>query len=150
VRVVRLSNVIGSDLTSDNFIYALLREALESGVISLKSSLDSTKDYISLADVLRMLELISGRGQARCYNLASGIQTSNSEIVQAISKTIGARVLVDENATRTVFPRIDIGRICQEFDFKPLQPINCLHEILAGCSNGPQSIFSSGPDSPSH
>jgi hypothetical protein len=33
VRVVRLSNVAGRDLTSDNFIYALLREALASGTI---------------------------------------------------------------------------------------------------------------------
>jgi nucleoside-diphosphate-sugar epimerase len=137
VRIVRLSNVIGSDLSSDNFIYALLREALTNGVINLKSSLDSSKDYIALSDVVKMLELISCSGQALCYNLASGLQTSNSEVVQAISKNTGAQVFVNEGAPRTVFPKIDIGRIEQEFNFKALQPINYLNEILFRHSDTP-------------
>jgi nucleoside-diphosphate-sugar epimerase len=130
VRVVRLSNVIGSDLNSDNFIYALLREARTNGVMNLKSSLDSSKDYIALSDVVRMLELISHNGQALCYNLASGLQTSNGEVVQAISKNTGALVSVNKCALHTVFPKIDILRIQQEFNFEPLLPMNYLQEIL--------------------
>jgi nucleoside-diphosphate-sugar epimerase len=134
VRVVRLSNVAGRDLTSDNFIYALLREALASGTIHLKSSLDSAKDYIAITDVIRMLELIARCGQAPCYNLASGQQTTNSEVVEAIAKLSGARFFVSDNAPHTAFPKIDIGRLRQEFGFDPLPPLDCLKEVFANLS----------------
>ena len=135
VRVVRLSSVIGKDLASDNFIYALIREALANGLMDLKSCLDSAKDYIALTDVVRMLELIAYCGQARCYNLASGIQTLNREVVETISKSTGAKVFVNENAHRPIFPKIDIDRIRQEFDFEPVPPIDYLKNILNGFSD---------------
>lgn len=130
VRVVRLSNVVGGDLNSDNFIYALLREALATGAIQLNSSLDSAKDYIALADVTRMLEQIASHGQARCYNLASGQQTRHGEIVQAIAALTGARVSVAADAPRMDFPAIDIRRLREEFGFAPQPPLDGLAALL--------------------
>ena len=130
VRVVRLSNVVGGDLTSDNFIYALLREALATGAIQLNSSLDSAKDYIALADVTRMLECIASHGQARCYNLASGQQTRHGEIVQAIAALTGARISVTPDAPRMDFPAIDIRRLREEFGFAPQPPLDGLAALL--------------------
>ena len=135
VRVVRLSNVIGGDVTSDNFIYVLLRDALATGVIQLNTSLDSAKDYIALADVTRMLELIASCGQAHCYNLASGQQTTNGELAEAIARLTGARLSVSDDARHTPFPRIEIGRLHREFGFEPLSPIDYFEEIFAGGSN---------------
>ena len=134
VRVVRLSNVVGRDLTSDNFLYALLREALADGTIHLKSSIDSAKDYIALTDVIRMLELISSCGKALCYNLASGQQTTNSEVVEAIVKLTGARFSVSDGAHLTTVPQIEIGRLREEFGFDPLPPLDCLKEVFANLS----------------
>lgn len=130
VRVVRLSNVVGGDLNSDNFIYALLREALATGTIQLNSSLDSAKDYIALPDVTRMLEHIASHGQARCYNLASGQQTRHGEIVQAIATLTGARVSVAADAPRMDFPAIDIRRLREEFGFAPQPPLDGLAALL--------------------
>ncbi len=130
VRVVRLSNVIGGDLASDNFIYALLREALATGAMQLGSSLDSAKDYIALADVTRMLERIAVFGLARCYNLASGQQTTNGEVVETIATLTGAKYSVSNNAPRSTFPQIDISRLHDEFGFSPLPPLGCLAEML--------------------
>ena len=130
VRVVRLSNVIGGDVASDNFIYVLLREALASGVVQLNTSLDSAKDYIALADVTRMLELIASCGQAHCYNLASGQQTTNGELVGAIARLTGAGVSVSNDAPHTPFPRIDVGRLRHEFGFEPMSPIDYFEEII--------------------
>ena len=131
VRVVRLSNVIGGDVASDNFVYVLLREALANGVIQLKTSLDSAKDYIALPDVTRMLESIACSGQAHCYNLASGQQTTNGELVATIARLTGASFSVSDDAPHTPFPRIDIGRLRHEFGFDPLSPIGYFEEIFA-------------------
>ena len=130
VRVVRLSNAIGGDVASDNFISVLLREALATGGIHLRTSLDSAKDYIALADVTRMLGLIACSGQAHCYNLASGQQTTNGELVEAIARLTGAEFSVSDDALHTTFPRIDIGRLHHEFGFEPLSPISYLEEIF--------------------
>lgn len=130
VRVVRLSNVIGGDVASDNFVYALLREALATGVVRLNTSLDSAKDYVALADVTRMLELIASCGQAHCYNLASGQQTTNGELVDAIARLTGATFSVSDNAPHTHFPRVDICRLRREFGFEPMSPIDYFEEIV--------------------
>ncbi len=130
VRVVRLSNVVGGDLTSDNFIYALLREALATGAIQLNSSLDSAKDYIALLDVVRMIEQISLNGRAHCYNLASGQQLSHREIVQFIVNMTNAHVTIKENPVEICFPAIDITLLKKEFNFSPQPPLEDLRALL--------------------
>ena len=131
VRVVRLSNIVGSDLTSDNFIYTLLREALATNAIQLNSSLGSAKDYIALEDVTRMLELIAIQGRERCYNLASGRQTRHGEIVRAIVALTGACVSVTPDAPSMDFPAIDIHRLHEEFGFSPQPPLDGLVALLS-------------------
>jgi nucleoside-diphosphate-sugar epimerase len=55
VRVVRLSNVVGAvDADSDNFLFALAREA-KAGKIILQVQPASAKDYIHVDDVVQML-----------------------------------------------------------------------------------------------
>lgn len=130
VRVVRLSNVIGSDLASENFIYTLLREALSKGGIRLNTSLNSAKDYIALEDVTRMLEQVAIRGQSTCYNLASGHQTTNLEIVQLISKLTGSSFTVDSHASHISFPPIDIHRLREEFGFEAVSPLDRLADLI--------------------
>lgn len=134
VRVVRLSNVVGGDRVADNFIFALLREALATGAMQLNSSLDSSKDYISMVDVTRMLEKIAISGQASCYNLASGQQITNGEIVEAINKLTGAEVRVSKNAPQNSFPKIDINRLKNEFNFSPSPPLCGLVESIEAIS----------------
>lgn len=130
VRVVRLSNVVGGDLNSDNFIYSLMREALSCGVINLNSSLDSAKDYIALIDVLEMLELVASKGKSRCYNLASGRQVTNRDVVQLIADLTGAEIKVSANAVQQAFPVIDISRLSNEFGFSPSSPFDDLPSLL--------------------
>lgn len=142
VRVVRLSNVVGGDLSSDNFIYALLREALASGQILLNSSLDSAKDYIALSDVTRMLARIASEGQQRCYNLASGQQTRHGDIVSAIARLTGAQVTVADQAPRADFPPIDIHRLRSEFDFTPVPALDGLASLLP-----PSAVQRAAPNS---
>jgi nucleoside-diphosphate-sugar epimerase len=119
VRVARLSNVIGHDFRSRNFVFDLMRVAWTERFITLRSAVDSSKDYIMVEDVARMLPLIATQGRHPCYNLASGINLRHADILAPIVQVTGASVTVAEGARTETFPLIDTGRLRSEFDFVP-------------------------------
>jgi nucleoside-diphosphate-sugar epimerase len=51
VKIVRLSNVFGSDLTSRNFLNSIIRDAIIHKKVELFTTPDSSKDYISIEEV---------------------------------------------------------------------------------------------------
>ncbi len=119
VRVARLSNVIGRDFQSKNFIFDLIRSASEYGRIKLRSALDSEKDYVIIEDVAAVLPLIAMSGKQRCYNIATGSNTTHAQIVNAITTQTGASCTVVQGAPRIACPPIDIRRLQSEFRFEP-------------------------------
>lgn len=128
VRVVRLSNVVGrEDAQSDNFVFALLREARE-GRIVLRSDPESAKDYVDLADVVALLPRIARTGRQRLYELGSGIQTSHRKIVDMIAQRTGCTVEVADRATLQAFAPVDISALRDEFAFSPRNPFAFLTE----------------------
>lgn len=119
VRVARLSNVIGHDFRSHNFVFDLMRVAWKERFVTLRSAADSSKDYIMVEDVVRMLPLIATRGRYPCYNLASGINLRHADILTPIVQVTGASVTIAEGARTETFPLMDIDRLQSEFDFVP-------------------------------
>jgi len=119
VRVARLSNVVGVGPGQDTFVDQLLREGLAKGTVSLRSHPASAKDYIALEDALSLLSSIAEHGKAAIYNIASGEQTSHRDVLGIIGHETGWDVSVDETASHTDFPPIEIGRIREEFGFVP-------------------------------
>jgi nucleoside-diphosphate-sugar epimerase len=117
-RVARLSNVYGPDFRSENFLSSIIRDALK-GRIVLRTALESAKDYVSIDQVTPLLVQIATGGRRRLYNVASGLDTSHGTIVRELVKCTGCGVDVVPNAPRTGFPRIDISRITDEFEFSP-------------------------------
>ena len=130
IRVVRLSNVIGNDINSDNFVYAILKEALTEGKITINSSLDTAKDYISINDVVELLEKIAINGRQKTYNIASGKQIKHSKIIQKIKEKTGAEYKIESNKNYIKFPKININRIKEEFKYRPSDPLKLLEEII--------------------
>jgi nucleoside-diphosphate-sugar epimerase len=116
VKVARLSNVVGSDPDSDNFLSALIREAL-AGRIELQSDPDSSKDYILLDDVVALLPAIAVGGKHWLYNVASGSNLRHAELVARLAALTGCAVGVRPAAPRVDFPVIDTARIRDEFRF---------------------------------
>ncbi len=117
-RVVRLSNVIGAEDRSDNFLNAVIAEAIAGGKVMFRTAPDSARDYIGIADACGMLAAISTGGRRRIYNVASGRNVSNGEI----ARLLGARHIdtaFQPNANKVTYPVIDIGAIRQEFNFQP-------------------------------
>ena len=113
-RVVRLSNVVGFDPLSSNFLASLIREAL-AGRIQLRSALASAKDYIAVEDVLELLPRIAVDGKAFIYNVASGGNIANHVFVERLSELTNCIVDVVDAAPLIAFPVIDITRLRDEF-----------------------------------
>lgn len=130
VRVVRLSNVYGYDSKSENFIFSLIRDALHNKKIVLNTTLDSSKDHISVEDVVKILPEIAVHGKHKIYNVASGANTTVGQIVNKLAKLIGCSVGVNKDAQRICYPKICVDRIKEEFAFVPANIIDDLEKLV--------------------
>lgn len=119
VRVVRLSNVYGRDFSSHNFLTSVIKEAVENNKVLLRTSPASEKDYVHINDVVALLPRIALSGGHRIYNLASGVNTSNAELMKIIERVTGCAVEVAEDAATLSYPKVSIERIREEFEFYP-------------------------------
>ena len=130
IRIARLSNVLGRDFTSQNFVFSILRDALVTGSIVLQTTEDSAKDYIFVDDVVDLLPRIGVEGHEVLYNIASGMNLSNAVIVGEISRLTNCSVSFASNARRIVFPRISVDRITAEFGFDPSPVLPALPSLI--------------------
>ena len=119
VRIARLANVFGPDMSEATFLGAVMADARRYGAVTIRETPLSSKDYISIDDAVRLLISISLGGKHRTYNLASGIETAHAEIAQKIREISGAIIDFLPNAEQRQFPKVDISRLCTEFDFVP-------------------------------
>jgi nucleoside-diphosphate-sugar epimerase len=130
VRVVRLSNVVGPDFVSDNFLATLIRSACERKSIHLRTGLESEKDYVLLDDVIELIPRIAVCGGHRCYNLASGRNTKHREVVGSIVARSDARLSVDINAPTVMSASISIERLQGEFDYQPSATLDYISRLV--------------------
>ena len=114
-RVVRLSNVVGLGQPSSTFIGSLLRDARLGALVTIQQSAGAAKDYVALADVLRLLPLIAEAGRHRLYNLGGGCDTSHAQVA-AWLRAQGAEVeFALQPAEGLAFPTLEIDRLSTEF-----------------------------------
>ena len=73
-QVVRLSNVYGAGDESQNFLSSIIRDAVQTGHVTLTAAAESAKDYVSLEDVVTLLPRIALGARGGIYNLASGTE----------------------------------------------------------------------------
>ncbi len=130
VRVARLSNVIGNDVTSTNFLFSVLRDCLGRGGVNLQQSLESAKDYVDVRYVAELLLRLGHQGTQRVYNIASGFNVSHREILGELSRLTGAKVTVVENAVEYSFPLINTNRVQQEFGCSSGNVVDRLPELV--------------------
>lgn len=142
VKIARLSNVVGMDVQSDNFLISVLRDCVVDGRVELKSSLNSAKDYVSVNDVARVLLQLGTEGRHSIYNLASGENTTHRQIADQLVRLTNAKVSIAPNSPTITFPTIDISRLQTELNFVP-QSLNSLMDSLV---QGFRSHFSHPKD----
>jgi nucleoside-diphosphate-sugar epimerase len=131
VRLVRLSNVYGPDFTSNMFLPSILRDIVTQGKVTLFTTRDSEKDYVSIEDVVDGLLKITQHGQQGVYNLASGRNTSNEQFITHLQSLTGATFEFAPNPTVLRFPPISIARMQREFGFAPANVLDDLPALVA-------------------
>ena len=130
VRVVRLSNVYGVGQSHHTFLGSLINNMNAQKDLLIEEDFKSSKDYISISDVVTMLEKISINGSERIYNLASGLSTTHKDITGKISLLTGCSVSFKINAPHRTFPAINISRIKEEFKFIPRNIMDDLNKLF--------------------
>lgn len=129
-RVVRLSNVYGADVTSENFLTSVLRDAVTKQKVEIHSAPDSSKDYVDVEDVVSLLLRIAESGQERIYNIASGRNTTHKDLVESIRRATDCKVKYKPGAPKIEFPPIVIDRVCKEFSFKPTHVMDRIQSLV--------------------
>lgn len=131
VRVARLANVYGTDFSSTNFLFSVIRSAVDNGHVVLRTSMTSEKDYVSINDVVRLLPEIARSGRYRIYNVASGVNTTNGALTDAIQRETGCTIEVADKAETITFPPISTARIREEFGVSPASVLDSLGDLIA-------------------
>lgn len=130
VRVARLSNIVGPDFGSQNFLTSIIKTAVTHGHIALESSLESEKDYLLQADAIDLILKIASHGQHRIYNVASGHNITNAAIVAAIAEVSGCSISIAPNAPSRRLAPINTTRIQNEFGFSPKIVLEIVAKIV--------------------
>ncbi|MEZ5872934.1 MAG: CmcI family methyltransferase [Nitratireductor sp.] len=115
VRVARLSNVVGFDTGSQNFLTTLIQEAALEGRITLLQSEKSEKNYINISDVCSAIEMIALQGRHRLYNVAGKRNISHRELAGKVAEICKAELVTNPDAPVVSFPEIDTDRYDHEF-----------------------------------
>lgn len=129
--IVRLSNVYGDGFDQPGFLYAVLKEAIMEKRITLRTSPDSSRDYIAVTDVVDVLTRIALEGKERVYNVASGVNRTHGELAAAIAELTGCDVTVQANAPTVTCPSLSIERIRNEFGVSPASLLDDLPRLVA-------------------
>ena len=117
-RVARLSNLLGFNMGSDNFVGALLAEAKKSKSVHFQTSPESDKDYLWIDDAVKALIAISEKGCQPIYNVASGQNVRNEAIAELFANK-GVAVTFAKDAVTTKFPSIPIEKLGMDTGFRP-------------------------------
>lgn len=128
MRVIRLSNVYGASFDSGLMLSDFLRQAATTGKISVRSSEGSSKDHVSVDDVVELGLRIAREGRERIYNVAAGRNTVQGDLLRAIAAASGCAIDVAPHAPTVTFAPIAVGRVRAEFSFVPR---NVLDDIPA-------------------
>lgn len=129
IKVIRLSNVIGNDFSSNNFLFSLIKEAVDNKQIILRQSLSLKRDYINLDEALSLIEKIID-GKKRLYNVASGASISNEQIIDTIFKETGCTYKNIPSNENSIFPVIDISNIKNEFNYTPQSVLKNIKTLI--------------------
>lgn len=129
-RVARLSNVYGDDTSRRTFVSMVIGEALTTGEVTLRTSPESEKDYVSVEDVAGLLPRIALGGLRRSYNVAGGANVTNAELVGRIARLTGCAVKWAPGAETSRYPAVDISRAREEFGFRPSSILEDLPRLI--------------------
>ena len=109
-KVARLSNLVGLRDTPDSFIDQLLEEGARDGRITLRTALESRKDYLHIDDAVSQIMAIALSEATGIFNVAHGAGVENREVAACVRDVLGYPVSVAPDAPAWAFDDIDVQR----------------------------------------
>ena len=119
IRIARLSNVLGFDPSSNNFLNDVIRSAVVEGVVTLSETIDSEKNYIHVDDAAKALLNIATSGRHRIYNVAGPSNVTHADLVRVVEAETGAKIGAAADARRLALAPIRTDRYSAEFGSIP-------------------------------
>jgi nucleoside-diphosphate-sugar epimerase len=130
-RVVRLSYAIDDVFFGGNDPISLILKNGTNGRINIAEHPESEKDYVFLSQAVEILIQIALHGEDRIYNVASGVNTSFSQLRTFANEYLDLEIVFDGQSKARKPPVIDNRKIRREFHFVPYQ-IQELFKLYAG------------------
>ena len=127
--VVRLSNVYGPDLTSSAFLPTVLRQAVRDRHIVLEAAPASTKDYLSVSDLVTVLVTLVEKEASGIYNIASGFTRSHADVLQRIQDITGCTLEARGERVDTS-PLISTAKLQGVVPHKPRDVLDDLPDLV--------------------
>jgi nucleoside-diphosphate-sugar epimerase len=137
-RAVRLACVYGGDIGQDNFLHRTIRGALAQRMQEITTAPDTARDYIHVDDVVRLLPAIARNGRHGLYNLASGVNIANRELIGAVSAATGCRIGMTGQGGAPA-PLVSIDRLRDEFGFIPAGVLDAIPALVRQAAALPES-----------
>ncbi len=128
--IARISHVYGGDFASQNFLSAVIKQAISEKKVTLFTSPESEKDYVSIDDVVDGLINILTGFPRQIYNLASGTNLSNKVVLDRISLHTGCEVVYTPGAAEVRQAPISIDSMRADFDFNPSNLLDDLEKLI--------------------
>ena len=116
--VARLSCVYDDVPGSPGFLSELLQRLRTERTFTLYSATGIARDYVALDDVAAILKRILDSGRSEIFNVASGENVSNEEIVESLNAS-GCRISLSRRSNRQDQARCDVTKI-RAFGIQPV------------------------------
>ena len=118
VKIIRLSNVFGFNYKSPLLLPTLIKNAIKKSELKITININSTKDYISIKDVISLILKIKKKSKYNIYNVASGKNLKLKDVANIIKKVTNCKIILKNQKKIIREPKININRIKKEFKFK--------------------------------
>ncbi len=131
-RVARLSCVYAGVDDSPGFLGDLLRRVqAQRGALSIDCCSHAVRDYVHISDVMTALVHIASHGTQAAYNVASGVNLSNTTLFERLGELCGTRLAASRTQRLPSPAPVSIARMQREFNWQPRQLLSQLPELLA-------------------
>jgi nucleoside-diphosphate-sugar epimerase len=132
VLVLRLANVYGLDLGSRNFLPSILQDAVRDGAVTLRTTLESTRNYVSVDDVVAAIMALLERDAQGIYNVAGERAASHREVSDVLAELTRCEIQVADGAPTETAPDISIARLSAAIDYAPESVLDALPRLVDG------------------
>ncbi len=130
IKIVRISNIIGYSPKSPLVFPMFIKDAINKKKIFISINKNSTKDFIHIEDVVRLIFKIITSGKEKVYNIANGKNIKLIDLAKKIKKLIKCEIVLKNQGKTILEPKINIKKIKKEFNFKTRDVLLDLKDII--------------------